>query len=165
MRDCADALPLPPGLVAVTGDEGSGKTSLLRGLCESLPALWLDLSLPGQDDQTPDQIWGAIRRSCPLWNTQLQQDLVESLGLQVHLGKTLHMLSTGSRRKVALVGLLSSGATVTCLDQPFAALDAASANVIRDFLADVAGHEMRTWVVADYEADPRLPWRRKIALG
>ena len=154
-------LALPPGLVAVTGDEGAGKTRLLRSLGD---ALWLDLSLPGQDDQTPQQVWDALHQRCPLWNVQLQQDLIEALGLQPHLGKKLSMLSTGSRRKVALVALLASGATVTCLDQPFAALDAASAGVIRDFLADVADHTTRTWVVADYEADARLPWRRHVAL-
>ena len=165
MTSAASLLPLPPGLVAVTGDEGTGKTSLLRGLCEQLPGVWLDLSLPGQEQQTPEQVWDALRGNWPDWNVQLQQDLVEALGLQAHLGKSLFMLSTGSRRKVALVGLLAAGADVTCLDQPFAALDAASAGVIREFLADVAGHATRTWVVADYEADPRLPWRRRIALG
>lgn len=66
----------------------------------------------------------------------LQQDLIEARDLHSHLGKKLSMLSAGSRRKVALVGLLASGATVTCLDQPF----------------------------ADYEADARLPWRRQVAL-
>lgn len=164
MLTASDLLPLPPGLVAVTGDERTGKTSLLRGLGKHLPALWLDLSLPGQDGQTPDQVWDALRQDCPRWSMQLQQDLVEALGMDLHLGKTLHMLSTGSRRKVALVGLLASGAEVTCLDQPFAALDAASAGVIRDFLADVADHATRTWVVADYGADPRLPWRRHVSL-
>jgi energy-coupling factor transporter ATP-binding protein EcfA2 len=74
------------------------------------------------------------------------------------------MLSTGSRRKVALVGLLASGATVTCLDQPFAALDAPSVGVVRDFLAEAADHATRTWVVADYEADPHLSWRRYIVI-
>lgn len=161
----ADLLPLPPGLVAITGDEGAGKTRLLRRLGEDGPALWLDLSLPGQDDQTPQQVWDALRQRCPLWDMPLQRDLVDALDLPAHLGKKLFMLSTGSRRKVALVGLLASGATVTCMDQPFAALDAASARVIRDFLADVAAHATRTWVVADYEADPRLPWRRQVALG
>jgi ABC-type transport system involved in cytochrome c biogenesis ATPase subunit len=166
MMSPADLLPLPPGLVAVTGDEGAGKTRLLRRLGEAnSPALWLDLSLPGQDDQAPLQVWDALRQRCPLWDMQLQQALIEALDLHPHLGKKLTMLSTGSRRKVALVGLLASGATVTCLDQPFAALDASSARVIRDFLADVADHTTRTWVVADYEADPRLPWRRHVALG
>jgi ABC-type multidrug transport system ATPase subunit len=168
MTSVADLLPLPPGLVAVTGDEGAGKTRLLRRLGDGEgadgAALWLDLSLPGHDEQLPQQVWDALRQRCPQWDAPLQQELVEALGLGPHLGKQLFMLSTGSRRKVALVGLLASGATVTCLDQPFAALDAASARVIRDFLADAADHATRTWVVADYLADPRLPWRRHVAL-
>lgn len=170
----AHLIPLPSGLVAVTGDEGTGKTRLLRGLVEALsaqaasgpcPALWLDLALPDEGESTPQQLWDALRTRCPDWNVPLQHDLVEALDLRPHLGKKLFMLSTGSRRKVAVVGLLASGATVTCLDQPFAALDASSARVIRDFLADVADHPDRTWVVADYAADARLPWRREIALS
>jgi ATPase subunit of ABC transporter with duplicated ATPase domains len=162
-----DVLPLPRGLVAVTGDERTGKTTLLRGLCTALGAghaLWLDLALPGQDDALPQQVWDALQRECPGWNPELQRELVDALGLAPHVGKALFMLSTGSRRKVALVGLLASGVQVTCLDQPFAALDAASANVVRGFLADMAGHASRTWVVADYTADARLPWARTIAL-
>ena len=172
MMSAADLLPLPPGLVAVTGDEGAGKTRLLRrlgggvtGLADQVNGLWLDLSLPGQGEQAPQQVWDALRQRCPLWDMQLQQDLIEALDLQPHLGKTLSMLSTGSRRKVALVGLLASGAAVTCLDQPFAALDARAIRVIREFLVDVSDDATRTWVVADYEADPGLPWRRHITLS
>jgi ABC-type transport system involved in cytochrome c biogenesis ATPase subunit len=158
-------LPLPPGLVAVTGDEGAGKTRLLGALAGDLAnALWLDLGLPRQDDLTPHQVWDALRLRWPRWDLALQEDLAHALRLEPHLGKKLSMLSTGSRRKVALVGLLASGATVTCLDQPYAALDAASIAVVRDFLAEAADHASRTWVVADYEADPRLPWRRCIEL-
>jgi energy-coupling factor transporter ATP-binding protein EcfA2 len=156
---------LPPGLVAVTGDEGAGKTQLLQTLGKDPPALWLDLSLPGRDEQTPQQVWDELRQLWPQWDIALQQDLAEALDLGPHQRKKLFMLSTGSRRKVALVALLASGATVTCLDQPFAALDAPSARVIREFLADAADHKTRTWVVADYEADPQLPWRRHIVLG
>jgi ABC-type phosphate/phosphonate transport system ATPase subunit len=155
-------LPLPTGIVAVTGDEGAGKTHFLRSLGDE--ALWLDLSLPGQDDRTPEQAWDGLRAQSPHWNAPLHQKLVDALDLRAHLGKKLFMLSTGSRRKVAVAALLASGATITCLDQPFAALDAASARVIREFLADMADHASRTWVVADYEADARLPWARHIAL-
>src|SRR5438105_14903417 len=109
-----DLLSLPPGLVAVTGEEGAGKTSSLRRLGDDPSALWLDLSLPGHDDQTPQQVWDALRPRCPHWDMQLQQDLIEALDVLPHLGKQLFMLSTGSRRKVALVGLLASGATATC---------------------------------------------------
>ncbi len=165
MTSAVDLFPLPPGLVAVTGDEGAGKTALLRRLSEDRSALWLDLSLPDQGDQSPQQVWDALRQRCPLWDAQLQQDLIDALDLHPHLGKKLFMLSTGSRRKVALVGLLASGATVTCLDQPFAALDAPSARVIREFLADMGDHTTRTWVVADYEVDARLPWRRHVVLS
>lgn len=165
MENPADLLPLPRGLVAVTGDEGSGKTRLLRSLGEQPGALWLDLSLPGGNSHTPQQVWAALRPRCPQWSEALQEELAEALGLAPHLGKQLFMLSTGSRRKVALVGLLAGGATLTCLDQPFAALDAASARVVREFLADMADHPSRTWVVADYHADPRLPWRQVMPLG
>ncbi|MBI5277557.1 MAG: hypothetical protein HY854_13965 [Burkholderiales bacterium] len=160
-----DLPALAPGLVAVTGDEGTGKTRLLRRIGEKIPgALWLDLSLPGQDELTPQQVWDALRPHCPQWDAQLQHDLAEALDLLQHQGKQLYMLSRGSRRKVALVGLLAGGARVTCIDQPFAALDAASCNVLRDFLHDMAGHASRTWVVADYQADPALPWALQVCL-
>lgn len=44
------------------------------------------------------------------------------------------MISTGSRRKVALVGLLASGSTITCLDKPYVAPDLASIQVLRELL-------------------------------
>ncbi len=167
MTDIAQHLPLPAGLVAVCGDEGTGKTRLLRGLAESLAprALWIDLSLPGQDDRTPQQVWEVLRAQCPAWNSPLQHALAQALKLEPHLDKQLFMLSTGSRRKVALVALLASGAEVTCLDQPYAALDAASARVVREFLGDMAEHPSRTWVVADYVADAALAWQRVVTLG
>ncbi len=159
-------LQILPGLNAVTGDEGSGKTRLLRELSESCSdALWLDLRLPEHDEHTPEQVWAQLQARCPLWRTDLQIELAQALQLQGHLGKQLFMLSAGSRRKVALVALLSSGVTVTCVDQPYAALDLASARVIREFLEDMAEHPSRAWVVTDYEADPELPWSSVIALS
>lgn len=170
----ADLLPLPPGLVAVTGDERTGKTSLLRRLAGDLPAqygvravpgaLWLDPSLPGRDQETPEQVWAALRARHPGWDAGLLDDLADAVDLTPHRGKGLFMLSTGSRRKVALCGLLAAGAPVTCLDQPYAALDMASVRVLRSVLADAAAHARRTWVVADYEADPHLPWARVLTL-
>lgn len=153
-------LQILPGLNAVTGDEGSGKT---RPLCElsdsNADAVWLDLRLPEHDEHTPEEVWSALRAQHPGWNADLQNDLADALQLSEHLGKRLFMLSAGSRRKVALVGLLASGATITCLDQPYAALDLASIKVLREVLQDVCLQPDRAWIVADYDADLVLTWR------
>ncbi len=159
-------LRILPGLTAVTGDEGSGKTRLLRELSQGLPdALWLDLRLPEHDQDTPEDVWAALQARCPRWNGDLQAELVDALQLQDHLGKHLFMLSTGSRRKVALTGLLASGVAVTCVDQPYSALDLPSVRVVREFLQDAAEHPTRAWVVADYEADPLLDWHSQVQLA
>ena len=170
----SDFLPLSPGLTAVIGGERTGKTALLRRLGGDLPPLpgetappdaqWLDLSLPAQDPHSALEVWAALQARSPRWNAALHQELVQALGMDTHQDKRLFMLSTGSRRKVALVGLLACGATVTCLDQPYAALDMASIKVIHGFLQDMAEHATRSWVVADYEADPQLRWQRVLTL-
>ena len=152
-------LRILPGLNAITGDEGTGKTRLLRALAQASPdALWLDLRLPEHDQQTPEAVWSGLQARCPHWNAALQADLAEALQLNDHLGKRLNMLSTGSRRKVGLVGLMASGVRFTCIDQPCVALDAPSVRVIRGFLQDMADHPSRAWLIADYEADPQLAW-------
>lgn len=154
-----------PGLNAVTGDEGRGKTALLRALAEDMvDAIWLDLRLPEDDEKTPEEVWAGLQARCPQWSVALQIDLTQALQLQDHLGKRLFMLSAGSRRKVALVGLLASGSALTCLDQPYVALDLASIGVLREFLQDMAEHPSRAWLVADYEADAELPWASVITL-
>ena len=166
--------PLPPGLIAVVGDEQTGKTTYLRRLAgdqtrgpqdwQAPDARWCDLSLPGCDDQKPGDYWAAQQTQCPQWDAALADALVTDLGLTPHLEKQLFMLSTGSRRKVGLVGLLASGASMVCLDQPFAALDAASIQALRKHLQSQAHHPVRSWVVADYVADPQLPWARVVRL-
>ena len=66
------------------------------------------------------------------------------------------MLSTGSRRKALMAAALASGAALTLLDMPFAALDGAASRVLREVLADCADHPTRAFVVADYTAPAGL---------
>ena len=159
----------PVGLSWVCGDEGTGKTTLLRVLAgDAQPTagrfsaseggvFWVDLQGAAHDHTKVDAAWDALRMRYPNWNDDVLQDLAEALDMNGHRDKQLHMLSTGSRRKVTLIAALASGATVTLLDQPFAALDAASVRVLKDFLCEAATHPCRAWVVADYEAPHNLP--------
>lgn len=159
----------PAGVSWVCGDEGQGKTTLLRVLAgEILPTqgqvivpegqvFWVDLQGPEHDQTTVQTCWERLRAQHPQWNDDLLQDLAQELDMARHIEKQLHMLSTGSRRKVTAIAALASGATITLLDQPFAALDFASIRTLHAFLQEAAEHAHRAWLVADYEAPAGLP--------
>lgn len=172
-------LCLPAGVSTLLGDEGTGKTSLLRLLAGDLVAtsgqmrvldtdiplsrpqpasvFWTDLRLPLHGEDTPGQCWTAFAQTLPNWSTDTQQELLETLQLTPHLDKRLNMLSTGSRRKVGLVAALASGATVTLLDQPFASLDQASIRRLQEFLSEYSQNTCRAWLIADYENPAHIP--------
>jgi len=84
------------------------------------------------------------------WNEVAADEAMAAFRLDEHLDKRLFMLSTGTRRKLALVMAWASGADLVLLDQPFAALDGRS----REALLERFRQQMSLpamWVVADYE--------------
>lgn len=166
---------LPNGVTWVVGGEDSGKTTFLRLLAGELTAHAGALSINGiclndQPVEYKEQVFWvaprsdafdqlvvtdyftAVQHRFPRFDTQLLADLIEGLSLTEHVDKSLYMLSAGSKRKVWLAAAFAAGATVTLLDEPFAALDMASIRFITELLADAAQHGSRAWVVADYEA-------------
>lgn len=170
-----DTLALHPGLALVLGDEGAGKTTLLRLLAGELPkqvgqaalaghdlhaapeayrreVAWLDPANPTWEQVVVNDLWTQQSHLFARWNPDTLEDLVEALDLQAHRHKPLYMLSTGSRRKALMAAALASGAALTLLDMPFAALDGATSRTLRDVLADCADHPQRAFVVADYSA-------------
>lgn len=157
------------GLHWVCGDEGCGKTSLLRLLAGDLRAIggsvrtppggvfWVDLNGHEHDQVTVQACWDELQSQYAQWQIEVLQDLCEALDMERHRHKPLFTLSTGSRRKVMLIAALASGATITLLDQPFASLDQVSIRVIKDFLYATTECSGRAWIVADYEVPADLP--------
>lgn len=179
---------LHPGVTLITGGEGRGKSSLLRMLAGDLTAPGSSLQLAGISlqsqpvlyrqkafwmdprtsalDQTPaSQFLQQSSRKWPHWHAALCSDLVAALGLEEHLSKPMYMLSAGSKRKVWIAAACASGAELTCLDEPFAALDRASIRSLTELLQDVATRTQRAWVLADYQAPAGVPLAATIDLG
>ncbi len=179
---------LQSGVTLVTGGEGRGKSSLLRMLAGDLAvagsslqlagtslqsqpglyrqkAFWMDARTSAWDQTPTEQFLQQSLRQWPQWNAALCAELVSALGLEEHLPKPMYMLSTGSKRKVWITAACASGAELTCLDEPFAALDRASIRTISELLQDAATHSPRAWVVADYEAPAGVLLVATIDLG
>lgn len=168
------------GITLVRGDEGAGKSGLLRLLAGDLAPAGGDATLGGLSLQRDGAAWRravAWHDPAASWDGQLRprdlfvglparfehfsaealEDLVDGFGLAPHREKAFFMLSAGTRRKVLLAASLAAGTALTLIDEPFAALDKSSVVFLRELLADMAGHPRRAWLVADYEAPPGVP--------
>lgn len=182
------SVSIPPGVAWVQGDEGCGKTTLLRLLAADLvgrsgslqingvrlqdqphnyrtQVFWTDPRSEAFDALTPRAYWTQVQQRYPAFDMQLLADLIDGLSLTPHLDKALYMLSTGSRRKVWLAAALASGAALTLMDEPFAALDKASIGLVLELLQEAASHRTRAWVVADYVAPRSVALAATVALG
>ena len=179
---------LSAGLTWIQGDEGSGKSTLLRLMSGTLSAQAGGLSINGVslndradaycsqvfwteprsevfDSMSPMEYFDTLRPKHPQFNTGLLASLQEALDLNPHLSKKLYMLSNGSKRKVWLAAAFASGAALTLIDDPFAALDQPSIKVIRQLLEDAANQTTRTFVVANYEVPEGLEVTKVIELS
>lgn len=181
---------LLPGVTLLSGDESSGKTTLMRLLAGSLPVngrdadlqimgvqlsddrlgfvqqiAWLDPRDTALDERTARQIFNDAADQRPGFEGDSLQAHIEGLSLAPHLDKSLYMMSTGTRRKVLMAAVLASGAAVTLLDQPFMALDPPSIDYLLQVLRLASRQTDRAWVVADYEAPDGVPLAGVLTLG
>jgi ABC-type multidrug transport system ATPase subunit len=177
-----------PGITLIRGGDGRGKSTLLKLLAGTLPAqsgqlhingidlhlqpaaykaqvFWAEPRSAAFDQWTVPDYFELQRRSYANFDDSVLTDLTPGLGLQAHLDKQLFMLSTGSKRKVFLAAAFASGAAVTLLDEPFAALDTTSIECVLDWLKDAASKNNRAWLIADYLAPDELLLAQTIDLG
>ena len=120
---------------------------------------WVDPRTQAFDALTPQAYWDGVRKQYPAFDGALLAELAEAFALAPHLPKSLYMLSTGSKRKVYLAAAFASGAAITLLDEPFAALDKASIELVLELVREAAAMSTRAWVVADYTAPRGWCWR------
>lgn len=142
-------------VLAVVGENGSGKTSLLRIFSSLLPPeegsiLWdgqdihqLKELYSGQltyighlngikDDLTPlENVTSSLSLAGEPCSTEGAKEALEAIGLK----RPIHqlpskVLSQGQKRRVALARLWLSTRPLWLLDEPFTSLDAASTNVV-----------------------------------
>ena len=168
---------LAPGLHLVRGDDGCGKSSLLALLAgEAAPfsgdlairglrladdgqayrrqVFWIDPTTDAFDAISARNFLATQPERHPGFEPAIAHELAEAFGLAPHLDKPLYMLSAGSKRKVWLSAAMASGAPLTLIDQPFAALDAPSMRLLRELLTEAGEHPSRAFVLADHEAPP-----------
>ena len=179
------------GVTLVLGGDGSGKTTLLRLLAGELLAqsgalqinglrlkdqpdayrqqlFWIDPRSSAFDQISPLQFFAEQRQCHPGFlppEAPRLAALLEGLSLAPHLDKPMYMLSTGSKRKVWLAAAFAAGATVTLLDDPFAALDKPSITFVLKQLAIAANDPARAFVTAHFDVLASVSTAQVITLG
>jgi ABC-type multidrug transport system ATPase subunit len=178
------------GVSLIRGGDGVGKSSLLRLLAGELPAqrgqlILKDIVLAQQpelyrqqlffldpqalaeahDQLSPDSYFASVAAAYPQFESAYLAELIVQLGLSPHRGKTLYMLSTGLKRKVWLAAAFASGAALTLLDDPYAALDQTSIRAVQHILESFSGQTQRAIVYSHYEQAAGLGLTSVIDLG
>ena len=141
-------------ITVVTGENGSGKTSLLRAMVGLIPISFGAIKLNNEDVSTlntciSDITYIGHKNAChehmttadilELWaNMRNNRDLilaaVQFFGLEQVLNIKFSCLSSGWRKRVALARLLIFNTPVWVIDEPFANLDASSTARIKDLI-------------------------------
>jgi len=161
--------PPRPGLTLLQGDEGTGKSHWLTALAQhpQRPGVFHvgdPAAVPADAEQDVPQVLQGWQQQHAGWQAGRAQELIEAWQLTPHLGKAVFMLSTGTRRKLALVGAFASGADWLLLDQPYAALDLPSQRVLNACLQAVARQSRQVCVLADHAAPDARPLAAHVVL-
>ncbi len=169
---------IPAGVSLICGGDGSGKTTLLRLLTGELAAHQGDAALAGTSladareaycaqvfwhDPRSHALhaisardwWATLPARYSGWDALQLAAHIDGLDLAAHVDKPMYQLSSGSQRKAILAAGLASGAALTLMDEPLAALDRASIAYLQHALSELAGTPNgRAVLVAHYEALP-----------
>ena len=183
---CDWSAAIGAGVTLVHGDTGSGKSTLLCVLAGALPAsgrlaldgvhldddadayrrhvFFCDATTAAFDQHTARECSAQWSAGDSGFDDTRWQRLVGGFALAPHLDKSMHMLSTGSKRKVWLAAALASGRALVLLDEPTGGLDAASIGCLWRELTRCARQAERAIVVASAERIVSVPLAGAIEL-
>jgi ABC-type multidrug transport system ATPase subunit len=182
-----------PGVTWVQGANGSGKSTLLRLLAGALTPQHGTFELAGQRYGAGDRIAPLAWRQQTFWclseapptpwltvaeclgfvsGTYASADAcaerlrehVEALGLTQALSTPLRDASLGQQRKTLLALALSLSVKLLLLDEPFNALDAASAKHLADTITARAERGEQVILLTSH-VEPHVPVRDRWQLG
>jgi len=180
-----------PGITWVQGANGSGKSTLMRLLAGALapqrgrfeldgchyaagervaPLAWRRQTFWGLSDPPPTpwltvaECLGFVSGTYPDAAAERLHEQVEAFGLVKALETPLRDASLGQQRKTLLALALALPVKLLLLDEPFNALDTASARHLAATLAQRAD-EGRQVVLLTSHVDPHVPVRDRWNLG
>ncbi|MFZ6862565.1 ABC transporter ATP-binding protein [Undibacterium sp. Ji67W] len=164
-----------PGITLIQGDDGCGKTTLLKLLTGRLPiltgelciteidskkqrenylrqAFWVDGQSQEFENIKVETYFSTLKTDYENFSPENLQQAIQGLSLTPHLEKQFFMLSTGTRRKVWLAAALSAGCPVIGLDDPFAGVDKLSMQFFSKTLEQRLEKSQQAWIIASYIA-------------
>lgn len=131
---------------------------------------WHNPRLELQDSEISAQQWlQQVAQRWPTWSDGAWSEHCQGFELEEHLAKPLWHLSTGSLRKLGIAAGLASGARLTVIEEPVAALDSSSIRYLSKAL-DRLGEELASapesprWIiVAHWEPLAGVTWDEILA--
>jgi NitT/TauT family transport system ATP-binding protein len=161
--------------ITVVGASGSGKTTLLRAIHGLLPAAAGAVRAGGEPVKGPSRARGFVfQADCLLpWRTVVDNvayplelrgvgrrerraaalELLELTGLAAAAEKFPRQISGGMRQRANLARALVADPEILLMDEPFAALDAQTREILQAELLSIWGQRKKTVVFVTHQLD------------
>lgn len=170
--------------VALLGPNGGGKSTLIRTLSGELEPISGSIGLDHQVGLVPQGDsgrldWPATALDVAICGTldslswwrrpgraqrSAARDALEAVGLADQAHVKFGDLSGGQRRRARIAAALAGGGEVLLLDEPFAGLDAVSAEQLEELLESLARNG-RTLLVATHDLEQARSWELVLCLN